>query len=178
MEVDEVIPEKKLLKKLLWAYHTFRPGKKKKIRYDLENTGDEITHILYSIIKDVASKTDEEPQADCFREPLEIGLFTSAKDTAYQDQRNYALWLILNKYYNQLQTILIQEKKDNDFTNPENWHCNRWYHSKQTTQELRKKGIIKQDWISPEEIQFVNEKHTEDVKNYVKQKNKKKGGIN
>ena len=40
------------------------------------------------------------------------------------------------------------------------------------------KGIIKQDWMSPEEIQFVNEKHTEDVKNYVKQKNKKKGGIN
>jgi len=173
MEVDEVIPEKKLLKKLLWFYH--RVGKKQEeTRYDLENSGDEIAHILYLIIKEVAENTYEKPQADCFREPLEIGLHTSAKDTAYQDQRNYALWLVLNKYYNQLQTLLINEKKDNDFTNPNNWHCNRWYKSKQTTQELRKKGIIKKDWISPEEIQFVNEKHTNDVKEFIKNKNRRK----
>ena len=169
MDIDKGIREKKLMKILIRTYHKFCK-KPHEIQYDLENTGDPLTGELYKIVKKIAESTYEKPQADCFRHPLELGLWTTAKDSAYQDQRNYALWLILTEHGDKLKQYLTEEKNNNDFTNPDNWYCNRWYKSKQKTQQLKKDGLIMDGMVSIEEAQFINDKHTEDVKNFIKRK--------
>jgi len=172
MNIDDGIKLKKLLKKLIWLFHKFYK-QQSEIQDDLEHTGDLIVKILHRVVKEIDQHSLERYQGKWFREPLELALWISAKDTAYEEQRDYAIYKILTEYRDQLLSVLEDKRKIIDFTNPDNWHSNRWHVAKQKTQELRQKGVITSDMMSGMEAQFVNEKHIEDAKKYKKQNKKR-----
>jgi len=167
MDIDEGIKLKKLLKKLIWLFHKFYK-QQNEIQDDLEHTGDLIVKILHRVVKDVRDHTFEKYQGKWFSEPIELALWISAKDTAYEEQRGYALYKILTEYRDQILSILEDKRQIIDFTNPENWHSNRWYRSKQKTRELQEKKIITDDMLSGMEAQFVPEKIVEEAKKHRK----------
>ena len=171
MDIDEGIKLKKLLKKLIWLFHKFYK-QQSEIQDDLEHTGDLIVKILHQVVKDVRNHSLEKYQGKWFSEPIELALWISAKDTAYEEQRDYALYKILTEYRDQILSILEDKRQIIDFTDPENWHSNRWYRSKQKTQELREKGVITSDMMSGMEAQFVPEKIVEEAKKHLKHRKK------
>ena len=172
MDIDEGIKLKKLLKKLIWVFHKFYK-QQNEIQEDLEHTGDLIVKILHRIVKEIDQHSLERYQGKWFREPIELALWISSKDTAYEDQRDYALYKVLTEYRDELLRVLEDKKNVVDFTNPRNWHVNRWHVAKEKTKMLREQGVLDESMMSAVEAQFVNEKYVEDMKRFLKKKHKK-----
>lgn len=162
MNIDDGIYLKKLLQKLLEVFYRFYK-KEKEIEFDLEHTADVVTKVLCDVIRDVEKKTKESYQAEWFSKPLYFALWISTKDTAYTDQRDYAIYKVLTEYRDVILNALEEKRKIYDFLDNRNWHINQWYESKKKTKKLRKKGLILDDMVSGEEAQFINEKHIDKI---------------
>lgn len=171
MNINDVYKIKKIMQKLLNIFHRFYKSADK-VRYDLDNCGDEVITELVNVTKEVSSLTDEAYQAKWWQEPLELILFIAYKDTAYNEQMKYVLYKLLTERKDKLLSVLEADRKILDFMNSDTWHVNRWSKSKTHTKELKDKGILHKDMVSGAEAQFVNSKHEEDVKTYLE----KQGG--
>lgn len=121
------------------------------IHEDMKICPNKAIRFLFMIFNKTALNVKEDYQRNTVRELGELALWIAYKDTGYNDIFFWTLDQILQN------ADWLREEIKPYVKDPEKWYVNSWSKSKANSKELRDKGIIPKNMMSPDEEIFTPE---------------------
>ena len=162
---------KRLFRLAMWWFRQkYAEGKDRdEIHDDIQNCGNPLIRKIYMMIQNCGNKIKEPYQNALIKDGSDLGFWVIYKDTAYRDPFFYVLKEILERKDELMPLVNKYAKK------PEDWYINTWTRTKEHTAELKAKGEIPIDGMSPDEKIFVPEYQYKEMMGIIEKESKKEG---
>jgi hypothetical protein len=149
-------PLKRSMIKNLLEFRRLYKQYKKQVHDHNRFTADPVAEILQDVIEDVNKRVFEAHVRDALTDGLNFSNYVGSTDNAYRFIRNYGLEQILDKAV-ELRAALEKERQVEDYRDPSKCYDNRKVILRQRREELRSKGLLKDDEFLPEEVPFMDD---------------------
>jgi hypothetical protein len=149
MDIYQSHEHKKTLRAATWLLRK-KLGKTAEadaIHSDLTHCGNAAVQLIVELLNNASDEITELYQKNTVKQLGELLIWIIYKDTAYRDPLFWMLYQLGNDTVKDLVRPYVKE--------PEDWYVNLWHKSKEHTKELRERGEIAANAMSPDEEIFT-----------------------
>jgi hypothetical protein len=132
------------------------------IEDQIKYSGDPVVKAIYPIyqeaVKEINPIVKEKHVRGVIKDGASFIIWVMSGDSAYRPFRDWLLSKLLEpEKLKELRDALEQEKQGGfDYDIPDNWYDNLRYDAVQIDKEKHEKGLLKDDQVSSEKLQFVD----------------------